>query len=131
MRCDAMRSGLNYYSHYLVKAQLNLKQPFVLTHNTRDGGVMTDMPYPIYAEGLYRAIQRCARLKLPIYITENGLADAADDRRALFIRRYLYAVSKAIADGYDVRGYFWWSLMEYVLCHHFLPPSFNLTPLPV
>jgi beta-glucosidase len=131
--------GLNYYSHYLVKAQLNPKQPFVLAHNTRDVMVcgcrvllrphlsvyhflshvllQTDMPYPIYAEGLYRALKRCAQLKVPIYITENGLADAVDDRRALFIRRYLYAVSRAISEGVDVRGYFYWSLM--VMPSHF------------
>ena len=38
--------------------------------------------------------------------------DDADDRRGLFIRRYLYAVSKAITEGVDVRGYFYWSLMD-------------------
>ena len=30
----------------------------------------------------------------------------------LFQKKYLYAVSKAIKDGYDVRGYFYWSLMD-------------------
>jgi beta-glucosidase len=49
---------------------------------------------------------------VPVYVTENGLADAVDDRRALFIRRYLYAVSRALRDGVDVRGYFYWSLMD-------------------
>lgn len=53
-----------------------------------------------------------ASLGVPIYITENGVADDADDRRGLFIRRYLYGVSQAIRDGVDVRGYFYWSLMD-------------------
>ena len=29
-----------------------------------------------------------------------------------YINRYLYAVSKAINDGYNVTGYFYWSLMD-------------------
>jgi len=45
-------------------------------------------------------------------ITENGVADATDDRRKLYIQRYLYAVSRAIEDGFDITGYFYWSLMD-------------------
>ena len=32
--------------------------------------------------------------------------------RDKFIRQSLYAVSKAIKDGYDIRGYYYWSLMD-------------------
>jgi beta-glucosidase/6-phospho-beta-glucosidase/beta-galactosidase len=36
-----------------------------------------------------------------------------DDRRHLFLRRYLYALSRAINEaGCDVRGYFYWSLID-------------------
>ena len=50
-------------------------------------------------------------LNKPIIITEK-IADDRDDRRALYIQRYLFAISKAIKDGYDVRGYYYWSLMD-------------------
>ena len=43
---------------------------------------------------------------------ENGIPDAKDDRRETFIRRYLYAMSKAIEEGCDVRGYYYWSLLD-------------------
>jgi beta-glucosidase len=102
--------GLNYYSHIPVKFQWNPKEFFAFA--PRAGEIMTDMPYPIYAEGFYRAIKTSAQLGVPIYITENGIADARDDRRDLFIRRYLFALSKAVNDEYDVRGYFYWSLMD-------------------
>ena len=49
---------------------------------------------------------------VPIYITENGIADGTDDRRAIYIDRYIRAVSRSIQEGYDVRGYFYWSLMD-------------------
>ena len=52
------------------------------------------------------------KLNLPIIITENGIADAKDDRRHLFIRRYLYALSRAMRDGAIVKGYFYWSLYD-------------------
>jgi beta-glucosidase len=35
-----------------------------------------------------------------------------DDRRHLYLRRHLYALSKAIREGVDVRGYYYWSLMD-------------------
>ena len=74
--------------------------------------VMTDMPYTIYGEGLYRAIEYISVLNIPIIITENGIADAEDNRRELYILYYLYAMSLAIEDGYNVVGYFYWSLMD-------------------
>jgi beta-glucosidase len=93
-----------------VKFHWNHKEFFTFEH--RPDETMTDMPYPIYAEGFYRAIKTVAQLGVPIYITENGIADAKDDRRDLFIRRYLFALSEAIEEGCDVRGYFYWSLMD-------------------
>ncbi len=102
--------GLNYYSHMLLKFQWNLKEFFKFEY--RPDEIMTDMPYPIYAEGFYRAIKTISQLGCPIYITENGIADARDDRRELFIRRYLYAMSRAMQEGCDVRGYFYWSLLD-------------------
>ena len=69
------------------------------------------MPYASYPEGFYRALHRLHEVGGPIYVTENGIADAKDDRRADYIRDYLYALSRAIADGCDVRGYYYWSLL--------------------
>jgi beta-glucosidase len=48
----------------------------------------------------------------PIYITENGVADARDKFRAWFILETLRGVAKSIEQGIDVRGYFHWSLMD-------------------
>lgn len=102
--------GLNYYSHFLVRFQANPGEPLVMVE--RPGDIQTDMPYAIYAEGFYRAIKSIAELGVPVYITENGIADATDDRRELFIRRYLHAMHRAMAEGADIRGYYYWSLMD-------------------
>ncbi|WP_382309233.1 glycoside hydrolase family 1 protein [Herbiconiux sp. UC225_62] len=57
----------------------------------------------------------------PLYVTENGAAyddevspDGAihDDLRKKYVLDHIQAVSDAIADGADVRGYFVWSLLD-------------------
>ena len=102
--------GLNYYSHNHLKVKFSVNEPFSIEYYK--DAILTDMPYTIYGEGLYRAIQSVSIIDVPIIITENGIADAQDNRRELFIKRYLYAVSQAINDGYNVIGYFYWSLLD-------------------
>lgn len=113
---DAKRAldffGINYYSHILLRVDSQEQGQAY-----RQDEIRTDMPYCIYPEGMYRAIvdvsKRIARAqKIPIYITENGIADAKDENRELFIKRYIYAMHKAMEEGHDVRGYFYWSLMD-------------------
>jgi beta-glucosidase/6-phospho-beta-glucosidase/beta-galactosidase len=49
----------------------------------------------------------------PAVITENGAADPGDDGTApRYLVRNLEAVVRAIAAGADVRGYFYWTLMD-------------------
>ena len=102
--------GLNYYSRMHVKGQINQKEPFLIKTLKKD--IQTDMDYPMYGEGLYRALHTISSLEVPIYITENGLADSSDKIRPTFIKRYLYAASEALKDGLDIRGYFYWTLMD-------------------
>lgn len=102
--------GLNYYSRAMIKAQAVLTDPVI--PSCADGEIMTDMPYAIYPQGFYDAIMDVAQCELPIYITENGIADAQDNRRDLWIRTYLGALNKAVADGADVRGFYYWSIMD-------------------
>ena len=74
--------------------------------------VRSDMNWEVHPESMYRCLMELKQYKVPIYITENGIADGEDTRRADYIRGYLGAVHKAIQDGVDVRGYFHWSLMD-------------------
>ena len=108
--------GVNYYSHMFMRLWPTLQDP-IRSHGSEDdieNGIMTDMEYPMYAEGLYLALMRLSESfpKLPLFVTENGIADEDDSRRRLFIKRYLYAMSKAIQDGCNVRGYYYWTLLD-------------------
>ncbi|MEX0649628.1 MAG: glycoside hydrolase family 1 protein [Candidatus Andersenbacteria bacterium] len=100
--------GINYY--FTTKYRVKLFPP-TLARVSWDGP-KTDMDWPIRPEGLTHVLRHMRRYNKPIYITENGLADAADSRRADFIRSHLRAVEEAQADGADVRGYLHWSLLD-------------------
>ncbi|MCH8748798.1 glycoside hydrolase family 1 protein [Patescibacteria group bacterium] len=75
-------------------------------------GPTSDLGWPLRAEGLTQVLLHLKRYGLPIYITENGLADAKDTRRADFIRDHLRAVETAQKQGVNIRGYFHWSLLD-------------------
>jgi beta-glucosidase len=57
---------------------------------------------------------------LPLYVTENGMAHADtlqngqvnDDIRTDFLFAHLDATRRAIADGANVKGFFYWSLLD-------------------
>jgi beta-glucosidase len=102
--------GLNYYSHVHMRIYHRLKDMIHPGYHEYD--IPTDMPYGIYAEGFYRALKHVGELGKPIYVTENGIADKHDNRRDIWLKRYIYAMNRAVAEGCDVRGYFYWSLMD-------------------
>ena len=107
--------GLNYYGRYRIA--FDLRRPFTLFGRNviPPDAEMWDSPWPdreVYPHGLYRAIRRAAAFGKPIYITENGLADADDVRRPRFLLTHLAAVHRAIRDGFDVRGYYHWTLVD-------------------
>ena len=102
--------GLNYYSRMHVKGRPSLSEPFLF--EKREGDIQTDMDYALYPEGFYKALHTISTLGKPIYVTENGVADQGDSIRALFIKRYLYSLNRALKEGLDIRGYFYWTLMD-------------------
>ncbi len=77
------------------------------------GHPLTIMGYEDRPQALGEACRFAwARAKVPIIVTENGWAGEDDARRAAFIREALSGLHAAMADGVDVRGYFYWSLLD-------------------
>ncbi|GIL44635.1 hypothetical protein Vafri_2158, partial [Volvox africanus] len=83
-----------------------------LRFTCRPGEVLTDMGWPVVPEGLYDAIVHSANLGMPLYVTETGIADGRDDRRAPLIAAYWQQVARAVAEGHDVRGFYYWTLCD-------------------
>ncbi len=102
--------GLNYYSHPLVTMHLDITNP--IQSSCYEGEKMTDMPFRMYPQGLYDALKDCQSLDVPLYVTETGIADEKDELRAEFITRVLASLDRAKADGIDVRGFYYWTLMD-------------------
>jgi beta-glucosidase len=104
--------GLNYYTRFRTRISPFVSGLATAVHNLPEERC-TDMGWEIYPQGLYRALKVLHLYTLkPIYITENGIADASDTKRARFIEDHLLVMNKAIADGINVRGYFYWSLLD-------------------
>jgi len=102
--------GLNYYSHNFLKFQL-LRTPHIDVAFPKKE-IKTDMPYTMYAQGFYDAIESVSKLKKPIIITENGVADKYDNFRSKWISDYIKQMAIALENGIDIRGYFYWSLLD-------------------
>lgn len=74
---------------------------------------VSDFGWEIYPEGFYDVIKKYWKnFGKPIFILENGVADARDIIREKFIRDHIAAMKKAMDEGVDVRGYFYWSLLD-------------------
>ena len=63
--------------------------------------------------GLYKILKTFyKRYKHPIFITENGTADADDYLRSSYLVEHLLAVSQGLKDGIPIMGYIQWSLTD-------------------
>jgi len=104
--------GLNYYSRLRFHLDLSREDKLLQVLDV-PRGELTDKGWEICPSGLYRALAMISsRTSKPIYITENGIADDSDMKRAGFIEDHLLVANRALRDGMNVKGYFYWSLMD-------------------
>ena len=77
------------------------------------GTPMTDAGYEYYPQALGGAIRLAARKAAkPIYVTESGIAASDDTRRMAWLDASVAEVRKCLAQGIDVKGYIYWSLLD-------------------
>jgi beta-glucosidase len=113
--------GVNYYTRAHYAFAPGAAWPHAIA---RPGPLpKTQMGWEIYPRGLHGFLTRMARDyvgNLPVYVTENGMANADqvlngtvnDDVRQDFLFAHLDATRRAIADGANVQGFFCWSLLD-------------------
>ncbi len=118
--------GLNYYTRSFRKFKPGAANPIAeIIKNSEEE--RTDMNWEIYPEGLYRALKMVrSYTNKAIYITENGIADNSDTKREAYIRDHLAAVNYALGEGLDIRGYFYWSLLDNFEWAHGFDKRFGL-----
>ena len=112
--------GLNVYNRVPVTVNQQAQMDF------SQGGNFLNNRTEYYPKAVYDAIHLLHDLyniKCPIYITENGTyhdgeeAVAADglihdDDRIRYVAGFLEWLEKTIDEGFDIRGYYLWSLMD-------------------
>ena len=123
--------GINYYTRFVIKGKRNLlarlfagipaipeimpNYGFACQPNSQsaDGKPTSDLGWEIHPEGLLYALKSMAKYAKPIYVTENGVADANDTLRLKFIEDHLKVLEKALnEEKLNIRGYFHWALTD-------------------
>jgi beta-glucosidase len=104
--------GLNYYSRDMISVS-----PFekgFLQRQTRSDADVNDLGWEIYPEGMDRLLDQIQTRfpNMPIWITENGIADSADANRTQFIKDHLEVLADQIQAGAPIKGYCHWTLND-------------------
>jgi beta-glucosidase len=95
-----------------------------------DGVDVLALGYEYWPEALGATIRRAWEVtggKLPILVTENGIGTDDDEQRVRYVRTALEGVLDCLADGIDVLGYMYWSLMDNFEWALGYGPRFGLT----
>jgi beta-glucosidase len=111
--------GVNYY-------HIDRRVPGCYKTLPKQNWFMEEMGWEIYSKGIYYVLSQLKRFKKPIYITENGTADARDLIREKYIKEHLKWVWQATQEDVDIRGYLYWSLLDNFEWHHGYVPRFGL-----
>jgi beta-glucosidase len=78
-------------------------------------GILNDLGWEIYPEGLYNSIMRIKNQwgnMIPVFILENGVADKSDRYRAPFIVAHIQQVKRATNSRANILGYLHWSFVD-------------------
>jgi len=107
--------GVNYYTRQSVAEDSG---PWPAYKFVQTDAAKTQMGWDIYPEGLAETLKMLTQDyvgPLPVFITENGmaLAEASHDAaRSRYLFAHLEQAHAAMASGANVKGYFYWSLLD-------------------
>lgn len=105
--------GVNYYTRTLLRRDVRRPQTLFVRAAPPQGADLADRGFgEIYPDGLLAVLRRARRYGVPLYVTENGLPDAADRLRPRFLVEHLRRVAQALDEGCPVRGYYHWSIVD-------------------
>jgi beta-glucosidase len=113
--------ALNVYQPVYARAADNAQGYVALPHLPSSPRMASPWLY-VGPEVIYWAVRSVSELWSPrtLYISENGcsaddpLVDGRvdDSDRIMYLRNYLTELRRAAAEGYPIKGYFLWSLMD-------------------
>lgn len=118
--------GINYYFNRRLSTPHGAHIPKVV--DVQKEREVSDLGWEIFPEGIFDVLTDLSG-DIPIYITECGIASTNDDRRIRFLIHYLQEVYRAIESGADIRGFFYWSLIDNFEWHLGFTPRFGLVEI--
>ncbi len=102
--------GVNYYCEERVRFDLRAVTNLFVAPDPDPELPRSSVGWTIDPDGLRRALLALAgEFRLPILVTENGVADEDDELRTAFLIGHLRAAVQAREQGADVRGYLHWT----------------------
>ncbi len=108
--------GINYYTQIKVAGLTGSVLPEFSPLLTLDPFSPKTKLWNTYPKGLYEMVMYVKEhYGLPMYITENGATATpkeGDPDQVRFFAEHLQWLKRAIDEGADVRGFYWWSLMD-------------------
>lgn len=104
--------GVNYYTRAHIRFNPFKKMGVEVRHKDIDGYGLTDLGWEVHPYGIQKVLRYASRLNVPLIITENGIATHEIEKKIKFIKRHIDVLEKCVKDGMDVRGYFYWSLID-------------------
>jgi beta-glucosidase len=113
-RDSATFLGVNYYGRVRFRNIQPLVPAFGFScEELAKLGVACDDMVERHPTGLEFALKKMHQQSgLPIYLTEHGCASSDEAFREQDLRENLAALHRAISGGVDVRGFFYWSLLD-------------------
>lgn len=104
--------GVNYYTRIHMRFNPFKKMGAEMRHLDIGGYGLTDMGWEIHPRGLEKVLRYASRLNVPLMITENGIATRDSQKKITFMKRHIDVIERCLSEGMDVRGYFYWSLID-------------------
>lgn len=112
--------------HYYYKQTISTKLAFEALNNDPEDFESRSMERSYYPQGLYELLIEFSSYGKAIYITELGVQDYHQIERDKFIKDHLIEVYYAIKDGADVRGFYYWTLLDCFEWSEGYEPKFGL-----
>ena len=103
--------GVNFYSRLHLRSPGRTRLVGDFAYLDRTGRGLTDNGWEIVPEAFEALLRRAAGLGLPLLVTENGLADRDDSKRARFLEEHA-AVLERLKPELPILGYLHWSLVD-------------------
>lgn len=105
--------GLNYYTRDQVSFDLSRPMDlFGRMYYRKEAELSPTGFIANEPKGFREGIKWANKFGLPVYITENGIEDAADELRPKYLAQHIHELWHMVNFNSNIKGYYHWSLVD-------------------